>query len=303
MTTSKFKRLGLPTALVVGGVTAGSFLAPIGLASAQTDDTDAETDATTEESDTDATAEDSDAESTEDDHQGRRGQRRGARNEAVTDALGLTKEEIRQGFEDGKSLADMAEEQGIAVEDLRSAMIDAASEHLDAAVEAERLTEDEAAEKLAELEAGIDERLTTVPDLSEREGRGHGRRGGGASLEALEETLGLSGEEIRASLSEGNTLADIAEAQGVSVEDLADQLIASMEERLDAAVEDGKIDEDRAEEIREGLEEKVDERLNSEFDGSRDGAGRGHRGNRGDRGNRGQDSGGETTDTAATAEV
>ncbi len=32
MTTSKFKRLGLPAALVVGGMTAGSFLAPIGFA-------------------------------------------------------------------------------------------------------------------------------------------------------------------------------------------------------------------------------------------------------------------------------
>ncbi len=279
MTTSKFKRIGLPAALIVGGVTAGSFLAPIGLASAQEADTDAE-DTTTEESETEA--EDNDG----DENEGRRrGHHRGAKAEVVTEALGLSTDEIREGFEEGKTLADMAAEQGVDVEDLKAAMVSAATERINAAVEAERIDADEAAEKLAEIEASIDERLNTVPDLSEREGKGRGHRHGqrGASLEALEETLGLSGEEIRAELEAGNTLADVAEAQGVSVEDLADQLIANMEERLDQAVENGRIDEDKADEIREGLEEKVDERLNSEFDGER--GNRGRRGNRGERGN------------------
>ncbi len=168
-----------------------------------------------------------------------------------------------------------------SVMSLKTAMVDAATERINAAVEADRIDADEAAEKLAELEAKIDERLNTVPDLSEREGRGRGHRRGnrGAGFEALQETLGLSGEEIRAELAAGNTLADIAEAQGVSVDELADQLIAGMEERLDQAVENGRIDESRADEIREGLEEKVDERLNTEFDGER--GRRGHRGHRG----------------------
>ena len=277
MTTSKFKRFGLPAALVVGGVTVGSILAPIGIASAQ--DADIDADDTTEES-----------ESTEEssDDNGRRGHRRGAKAEVVSEALGLSTDEIRQGFEDGKSLADMAAEQDVDVDVLKDAMVTAATERINAAVEAERIDEDEAAEKLAELDAKIDERLTTVPDLSEREGK---RRGSnrGAGFDALEETLGLTGEEIRAELAAGNTLADIAEAQGVSVEDLADQLVASMEERLDQAVENGRIDEDRADEIREGLDEKVEEKLNAEFDGERSG----RRGNRGQR-----DAGGADTDGA-----
>ena len=273
MTTSKFKRFGLPAAMVVGGVTVGSLFAPIGLASAQEADTDAD-DTTTEESDT---SEDTEAEESEG-RSGRRGHRRGAKSEVITEALGLSTDDIRQGFEDGKSIADMAAEQGVDADELKDALIAAATERINAAVEAERIDEDQAAEKLAELDAKIDERLNTVPDLSEREGKS--RRRGGASLSGLEETLGLTSEEIRAELAAGNSLADVAEAQGVSVEDLADQLVANMEERLDQAVENGRIDEERAEEIREGLDESVEEKLNGTSDGERSG----RRGNRGQRG-------------------
>jgi len=158
MTTSKLKRFAIPTALVVGGVTAGSFLAPIGLASAQESDLDAA------DTDADATVE----EGAEDDHQHRG-----------------------------------------------------------------------------------------------RNGRGKGGflRGG---LGTIEETLGLSAEEIRAGLAEGMTLADLAAEQGVSTDDLADALVATATERIDAAVADGKIDEDRAATAKERLEERIDAAIEAE---------------------------------------
>ena len=274
MTTSKFKRIGLPAALVVGGVTAGSLLAPIGLASAQeSDSTEADT---TEESDstTDSTEEsDSTTDSrASEDGEGRRGRghnHRGSKADAIGEILGLERDEIKAGFEAGKTLSDLADEQGVDVEDLRSAMLDAVSERLNAAVENERIDADEAAEKLAEAEARIDEFLTTVPDLEERsEARQDRRENRRARIsgfgDVVQETLGLSAEEVRQARADGQNLSELAEAQGVSAEELAAAIVANMEANIDEAVAEGNIDEERAEEIKDGLDEKVEQVLEGE---------------------------------------
>ena len=198
MATQNMKRFGIPTALVVGGVTAGSLFAPIGLAAAQEADTDTEPD-TTVESDA---AESETGEDTERD--GRRSDRRAAKAEALTEALGLTIDEIKAGFSEGNSIADLAEAQGVSTDDVKAALVAAANERIDAAVESGRLDEAEADEKRAELDERIDQMITADP--SEFQGRrGNGNRGGhgksGFASEVVTETLGLTSEEIRASPS------------------------------------------------------------------------------------------------------
>ncbi len=286
MATQNMKRFGIPTALVVGGVTAGSLFAPIGLAAAQEADTDTEPD-TTVESDA---AESETGEDTERD--GRRSDRRAAKAEALTEALGLTIDEIKAGFSEGNSIADLAEAQGVSTDDVKAALVAAANERIDAAVESGRLDEAEADEKRAELDERIDQMITADP--SEFQGRrGNGNRGGhgksGFASEVVTETLGLTSEEIRAGLQEGKTLSDLAEEQGVSVDDLAAAMVDAASERIDAAVEEGKIDADAADEKKAELEERIDGVLNGELS-EREGR-RGHRGNRGDRS-------GDTAETA-----
>ena len=258
MTSSTFKRLAIPAALVVGGVTAGSLLAPLGLASAQ----DTETDPTdsTDSGSVDGTTTDDDGQS---DHQHRRG-RFGAKGEVLEELLGLGAEEIRAGLADGRTLADLAEEQGVSAEDLTAALVAAAEEHLDAAVADGKLDADEAEARKADLEARIADLITrTAPEPDQRgHRRGLGRTGAG--LDVVEDVLGLSAEEIRAGLDEGKTLADLAEEQGVSVEDLADAMAAQAIERIDQAVEDGKIDADRAADAKANLDEMIDNAINAE---------------------------------------
>lgn len=172
MTTSKLKRLAIPTALVVGGVTAGSFLAPIGLASAQ------ENDSETPETESEATeGEITDGEATEDDHH-HRGHRRGHRGffrgglDTIEETLGLTGEEIRAGFAEGKTLADLAAEQGVSTDDLADALVAQAAERLDEAVAEGKIDEDRAAEAAAKIEERIDAAIEAEPFAL---GRGIGR--------------------------------------------------------------------------------------------------------------------------------
>lgn len=86
-----------------------------------------------------------------------------------------------------------------------------------------------------------------------------GGMGGGAELDAAAEALGLEEDALRDLLSEGSTLADVAEEQGVAASDLVDALVTAATEHIDAAVADGRLDEDRAEEMKADLETRIAE--------------------------------------------
>ncbi len=105
---------------------------------------------------------------------------RGAGSELVQEYTGLTRAEIREALSDGETtLADLIEANGASVDDYIDEAVDAAEARLDAAVENGRLTEDEAAEKLAELETRITERVNSPFDGSRRGGKGERGEGRG----------------------------------------------------------------------------------------------------------------------------
>jgi hypothetical protein len=72
-------------------------------------------------------------------------------------------------------------------------------------------------------------------------------------------------EALREALAGGQTLAEVAEGAGVAVEDLVAAMVAEATEHLDAAVEAGRITEERAAEVAAGLEERVQARVDGEL--------------------------------------
>jgi hypothetical protein len=91
------------------------------------------------------------------------------------------------------------------------------------------------------------------------DGRGPGGHGMmlGRGLDTAAGALGVTEAELRSALEEGKSIADVAEEQGVAVQEVVDALVAAATERLDQAVEDGRLEEDRAEEIKAALPERV----------------------------------------------
>lgn len=83
---------------------------------------------------------------------------RGVGSDAVVEVLGVDAETLRDELRAGSSIADVAEANGVDVQAVIDVMVTQASERLAAAVENERLTDDEAAEKLADLT----ERITDI---------------------------------------------------------------------------------------------------------------------------------------------
>jgi hypothetical protein len=84
-----------------------------------------------------------------------------------------------------------------------------------------------------------------------------GREGchGGPALEAMAEAIGIDVEELRTALEDGQSPAEVAEANGVSRQDLVDAIAADINEHLDQAVEDGRLTEEEADERRAEAEE------------------------------------------------
>jgi hypothetical protein len=105
--------------------------------------------------------------------------------EDVATYLGLKPAEVATQLRSGKSLADIAKAQNKTVDGLKTAITDAATKQLDAAVTAGKLTKDEETKVLAELASHVDDLINGVHagvgfggGFGHRHGHGDGAPGG-----------------------------------------------------------------------------------------------------------------------------
>jgi hypothetical protein len=93
--------------------------------------------------------------------------------DAAAAYLGLSEAELRAELEGGKTLAEIAADQGKSVEGLKDAMLADAEDHLEAAVAAGRITEAQKQEILSRLTERIDDVVNgTFPGPGHHHGEG-----------------------------------------------------------------------------------------------------------------------------------
>lgn len=168
--------------------------------------------------------------------------------------------------EESKAIIDDAASQlGVESEELSDALKQAMKNQIDAAVEAGRLTEEQG----DELKERIDSE--DFPLLGPRarggsgfHGHGPGHFGHGEVLAAAASYLGLTEAELREQLDD-KTLAEIAKEEGKSVSGLVDAMVSAAEKSIDQAVDDGKLTEERATQLKNGLEERMTDLVNGEL--------------------------------------
>jgi hypothetical protein len=157
----------------------------------------------------------------------------------------------------------LAEHLGVSTDELEDAARAAALDQVDAALADGRITEEQAEALKERIEEG-DAPLFGPPLF----GGPALHHGGGAlvhGFDAVAEYLGLDEDALRERLEEGQSLAEVARAEGKSVDGLKDALIDEAEERLDQAVDDGDLTRERADEILERLREHIDDFVNGEL--------------------------------------
>jgi len=183
--------------------------------------------------------------------------------------LGLTPDEMQAAREEGKTVADLAEEQGIDLDDLISELITtqppSIEQRIAKAVENGALTQQEADEKLAQLREGLAERFSTLPDRSQKPG-GQARPQGRMALGALGDILDIEPRELLAALQDGQTAAELIEAQGLDVDEVIAELSEPVIERLNQAVQDEKLTQEEADDKLATFQEKLEARLTTPMD-------------------------------------
>jgi lambda repressor-like predicted transcriptional regulator len=103
--------------------------------------------------------------------------------------------------------------------------------------------------------------------IEKSQGLGLGLRGWrihalGGIVSSVAETLDMTPREIVQDLRQGQSLAEIAQAKGVSTDTLKSTILNAAKDKLDQAVANGKLTQDQADKIMPRLTENIDKILN-----------------------------------------
>jgi hypothetical protein len=85
----------------------------------------------------------------------------------------------------------------------------------------------------------------------------------GAGLDVVATTLGITEDEVRTALENGQSIADLAVSKGKTAQDVIDAIVAEATTRINAAVTDGKLTQERADELIANLTTGVTTLVNS----------------------------------------
>jgi hypothetical protein len=157
-------------------------------------------------------------------------------------------------------LARVAQHLGISTEKLQDATKAAAIDQVDADLKAGRITKAQADELKARIKAG------DFPFFGPgRFGEFHRDGPHGLHHQAAADYLGLTVAQLDAKLESGQSLADVAKAQGKSVDGLKDAILADAKKHLDRAVSDGMLTRAQADEMYARLKAHVGDIVNGTF--------------------------------------
>jgi hypothetical protein len=160
--------------------------------------------------------------------------------EAAATALHLTPDELRQKLSDGKTtIADLAKQQGVDVNTVIDAMVNA---------DRDRIT-DIVNNPLPPKPFGPDNFGQMGPRF------GFGMIGEG--LDAAAKALGITTDELKSDLAKGMSIADIAKSKNVDVNKVIDALVADANAKIDTAVKNGKLSQDRAKTLKDAIRSAV----------------------------------------------
>ena len=187
----------------------------------------------------------------------------------VIESLGLEKETLRAGIESGQTLGEIAEANGIASESVMETIVSLITDRLNEAVAEGKITGEEALEKAVHIQERA-EKIVNSPfgegkadrDRPDREGK---NRKGFHVIGEVIESLGLEKETLRAGIESGQTLGEIAEANGIASESVMETIVSLITDRLNEAVAEGKITGEEALEKAVHIQERAEKIVNSPF--------------------------------------
>lgn len=174
---------------------------------------------------------------------------------AAANVTGLTAQEVLTQLQSEQTLAQIAESKGKTADDVIEAARALLQEQLSQDVAAGWITQAQADAALEQFDANAPALMTNANLGFGGAGRGFGRRGhgfgfghhgGGTFISATASVTGLTTDEVLAQLQSGQSLAQIAESNGKTAEDVIAAARTQLEDLLDQAVADGRLTQAQA---------------------------------------------------------
>jgi uncharacterized protein (DUF433 family) len=174
---------------------------------------------------------------------------------AAANVTGLTAQEVLTQLQGGQTLAQIAESNGKTADDVIEAARALLQEQLSQEVASGWITQAQADAALEQFDANAPDLMTSVNIGFGGHGRGFGGRGpgfgfghhgGGTFISAAASVTGLTTNEVLTQLQSGQSLAQIAEANGKTAEDVIAAARTQLEDLLNQAVADGRLTQAQA---------------------------------------------------------
>jgi len=85
----------------------------------------------------------------------------------------------------------------------------------------------------------------------------------GVLVEAAAQVLGMGTDDLLAQLRQGKSLAQVAQERGMSTDEFKSRLLAQVDQRLAQLVQDGRITQQQADQLRQAIQNRIDAIVNT----------------------------------------
>jgi polyhydroxyalkanoate synthesis regulator phasin len=164
---------------------------------------------------------------------------------------------------------------GLSVDQLKEAQKQARIDLVNKAVADGKLTQEQANRKIQAIQNGQGPGQPGMGQRGQRPGQGQqgqgqqgpgqGQRGPGmvGPGQAIADLLGMTPQDLRTELQGGKSLAQVAEAKGVSRDTLKAKILETQKARLDAAVAAGRMTAEQAQQAAARMSANIDRMLDA----------------------------------------
>jgi len=169
--------------------------------------------------------------------------------------IGISPEELRSQIRGGKTVAQIATDHGVDPSAVVNAIVTALTQQIDQKAAAGTIDANRAAQAKQKL-----------PDVASRfvnetkQHRGYGIRKD--AVQAAAKEIGVSPSELKDARKNGKSIAQVAKDHGKSVDDVVNAVVKAATTDIDQAVKDGKLDSQKADQIKKNLPDRVTKLVN-----------------------------------------
>ncbi|MGZ4690942.1 MAG: hypothetical protein ACXVJW_01600 [Acidimicrobiia bacterium] len=193
----------------------------------------------------------------------RRGKRLIAAGKIAASTIGIEPKALLDAVKSGKSVADVARSHNVEPQAVVDAIVKAADKKIDDAVDAGKLTADRAATMKERLPSRVTKLVNGELKGKVRQRAKIRRHARHSAAVVAAGVIGIEPQALVDAVKGGQSVADVARSHNVEPQAVIDAVVKAADTKIDAAVEAGKLNADRASTMKERLPQRVTRLVNA----------------------------------------